>query len=87
MAMTVILVFTTFAAFLVVDRFSNRQAARNELQAAYRAETIANPVPSIVASPVASDAASQDADHPFQVRVGHDRRRGDRRGDRDQSAA
>lgn len=85
--MTVILVFTTFVAFLVVDRFSNRQAAKHELQAAFRAETIANraPSPSVVTSPVASEAAGQEAaDHPFQVRVGHDRRRGDRR---DRSAA
>lgn len=83
--MTVILVFTTFVAFLVVDRFSNRQAAKHELQAAFLAETIANRVPSVVTSPVASEAAGQEgADHPFQVRVGHDRRRGDRR---DRSAA
>jgi len=86
--MTVILVFTTFVAFLVVDRFSNRQAAKDELQAAFRTETAANRVPTLSASPVASDAADQEAaDHPFQVRVGQDRRRGDRRGQRVRSAA
>ena len=86
--MTAILVFIMFVSFIVVDGFSNRQAAKNELQTAFRAENGAGRVRSTAASPVVSDATGQDVDdHSFQVRAGHDRRRGDRREQRDQSAA
>lgn len=86
--MTAILVFIMFVSFIVVDDFSNRQAAKNELQAAFRAETGGTRVRSTAASPVVSDATGQDVDdHAFQVRAGNDRRRADRRGHRDQTAA
>jgi hypothetical protein len=83
--MTAILVFITFASFFVVDRFSNTQAARHELLAAFRAETGAAEVRPAAAHAVAPIAADNDvSDHRFQPRSSGDRRRGDRRG---QSAA
>ena len=87
MAMTAILVFITFVAFIVVDRFSNRKAAQKQLQATFLAETAANRSRSMAVPAVAS-AAEETADHSFQLRGGHDRRRGgDRRGRGGQSAA
>jgi hypothetical protein len=86
--MTAILVLTTFVAFLVVDRFSNREAAMNDLQAAFRAETGTSNVQSVASSGqsmvASNDESQEDPEHPFQVRGAYDRRRGDRRG---QSAA
>ncbi len=88
MAMTAILVFTTFVAFIVVDRLSNRQAAKNQLQAVFLAETGANRVRSMAVPVVASEAEEQETtDHRFHLRAGHDRRRGERRGRAGQSAA
>jgi hypothetical protein len=89
MAMTPILVFTTFVSFFVVERFSNKQAARQELQAAFRAETGAAEVRSTAAPVLASIAADNEiSDHRFQPRTTtRDRRCGDRRGQEDQSAA
>jgi hypothetical protein len=86
--MTAILVFTTFVAFIVVDRLSNRQAAQNQLQAVFLAETGANRVRSMAVPAVASNAEEQEtADRRFQFRAGHDRRRRERRGSGGQSAA
>jgi uncharacterized membrane protein len=87
--MTAVLVFITFVSFSVVERFSNKQAARHELQAAFRAETGAAEVRSTTAPVLASIAADNEtSDHRFQPRTTtRDRRRGDRRGQDDRSAA
>jgi hypothetical protein len=83
--MTPILVFTTFVSFFVVERFSNKEAAKHELQSAFRAETAAGNVRQMGTSMNVSNQASQEApEHQFQPRTANDRRRGERRG---QSAA
>jgi hypothetical protein len=86
--MTAILVFITFVAFTLVDRFSNRQATKNQLQAVFVAETGGSRSRSMAVPAVAFPAEEQEtADHGFQLRAGHDRRGGDRRGRGGQSAA
>ena len=86
--MTAILVFITFVAFTVVDRFSNRQAAKNQLQAVFVAETGGSRSRPMAVPAVASAGKEQETtDHGFQLRAGRDRRCGDRRGRGGQSAA
>jgi hypothetical protein len=88
--MTAILVFILFVSFFMVDSFSNRQAAKEQLLAAFHAETAANRVQPMIVSPTAAEAAGRQqeaAELRFQVRAGNDRRRVERRGQRDQSAA